>query len=208
MFKSVVLFRQETKNGFPETRTLTTYFKGRNSDPVEEFDLTAFCTSEKQARIFSRVALKLRQQVDHGIVFETTPQSAMTLEPGDYFKVATRVSHTDRFQSGMVDPAGNVVSSELGASSNINVVYWKPGETTTREGQLRFANGITTQTAFFGTIWARRNDTENTRVYKCETLSYSDDGLVSVSGSHTPLTNSGSLAILDYSDNDFDEELA
>jgi len=208
MFKAVVLYRQETRNGFPETRTMTTYLRGSGSDPIEEFDLTQFCTSEKQARSFSRVALKLRQLVDHGITFETTPQSAMMLEPGDYFKVATRVSHTDRFQSGMVDAVGNVISSELKATSSINVVYWRPGETETREGQLRFTNGVTSQTSFYGTIWAKTQDTENTRVYKCETLSYSDDGLVSVSGSYTPLTRDDTLAILDYSDNDFVEELA
>jgi len=208
LFTAVVLYRQETKNGFAETRTLTTYLEGSRGAPIEEFDLTKFCTSENQARTFSRIALKLRELVDHGITFETTPQSAMGLEPGDYFKVATRVSHTDRFQSGMVDDFGNVVSSELGLSSSIRVVYWKPGQTETSTATLSFSNGKTSQTSLFGTIWARQTETRNTRVYKCETLSYSDDGLVSVAGSYTPLTDSGALAILNYSDNDFVEELA
>lgn len=209
LFKAVVLYRQETRNGFPQTRTMTTYLKaGFDNDPVEEFDLTQFCTSEKQARLFSRTALKLRQLVDHGISFETTPQSAMTLEPGDYFKVATKVSHTDRFQSGMVDPAGNVVSSENAANSTFKVVYWRPGETQTREATLSYSDGKTSNAALFGCIWAKVSTRENTRVYKVETLSYSDDGLVSVSGSFTPLTDRGSLAVIDYADSDFVEENA
>ena len=74
--------------------------------------MTQFCTSEKQARWFGRVALKLREKVDHGITFETTPQSAMNMEPGQYFKVASKVTHTDRFQSGSVTDDGTVISSD------------------------------------------------------------------------------------------------
>ena len=90
----------------------------------------------------------------------------------------------------------------------MRVVYWKPGETQTREGTLSFSGGKTSQSAFFGCIWARVQEARNTRVYKCETLSYSDDGLVSVSGSFVPLNDRDQLQILNYSDNDFAEELA
>lgn len=208
LFKAVVLYRREIKNGFAETLTMTTYLKaGADGDPVEEFDLTQFCTSESQARKFSRVALKLRQLVDHGITFETTPQSAMTLEPGDYFKVATQVTHTDRFQSGMIDDKGNVATSDPAYSSSFNIVYWRPGDTGTKNATLTYANGKTKQTALYGTIWARVMDTENTRVYKCETLSYADDGLVAVTGSITPLTDSGTLAVIDYDNSEFVEEI-
>ena len=102
-----MLYRQEKKNGFAETRTMTIRLTGavHDSDPVEQFDMQQFCTSEQQARWFGRIALKLREKVDHGITFETTPQAAMNLEPGQYFKVATKVTHTDRFQSGSVTDA-------------------------------------------------------------------------------------------------------
>ena len=207
LFKAVVVYRQEIRNGFPQTRTMTTYLEaGSDNDPIEEFDLSSFCTSENQARFFSRTALKLRQLVDHGITFETTPQSAMSLEPGDYFKVATKVSHTDRFHSGMIDPSGNVVSSEKAVTASFDVVYWRPGETQTQEATLSYSDGKTINAALFGCIWAKVSSRENTRVYKVETLSYSDDGLVSISGSFTPLTDSGSLAVIDYEDSDFVEE--
>ena len=91
----------------------------------------------------------------------------------------------------------------------MRVVYWKPGETQTREGTLSFSGKCkTSQSAFFGCIWARVQEARNTRVYKCETLSYSDDGLVSVSGSFVPLNDRDQLQILNYSDSDFQEELA
>ena len=40
---------------------------------------------------FLRYAQNLHKVVDHAIKFETTPQSAMSLEPGDYFRVASQV---------------------------------------------------------------------------------------------------------------------
>ena len=210
-FKAVVLYREETKNSFAEIRSLTTWFKGSGGEtlPVEEFDLTQFCTSRIQAQTFSRIALMMRKEIDHGITFETTPQSAMNLEPGDYFKVATKVTHTDRFQSGTVDPFGNVVSSIPDLNSSIQVVYWKPGWEGTRTATLAFTNRKTTQNIFYGTIWCKVTNSALSRVYKCETLSYAENGLVSITGSYAPLTDSGSLRILDYEGQDlFNEEFA
>ena len=209
-FKAVMLYRQEKENGFAENRTMTIQLKGseHDSDPIEEFDMSAFCTSETQARWFGRVALKLREKVDHGITFETTPQSAMNLEPGQYFKVASHVTHTDRFQSGSVDPDGAVISSDASDVGVFQVVVWKPGETSTQQETLVFEDGKTKQSKLFGCLWARIQETQNTRVYKVETLSYADDGLVSVAGSFVPLTSSGTMAILDWSADDFEEEVA
>ena len=154
-FKAVVLYREETKNGFAETRSLTTWLRSSGSVPAEEFDLTMFCTSETQARTFARIALKMRELVDHGIQFETTPQSAMTLEPGDYFKVATKVSHTDRFQSGMVDSKGYVVSSE---QTLVRQCEWSIGNQAKPRpvrAPCRSQVARQDQSAFFGCIWAR-----------------------------------------------------
>ena len=205
-FKAVMLYRQEKENSFPENRTMTIQLKGseHDSDPIEEFDMSAFCTSEKQARWFGRIALMLREKVDHGITFETTPQSAMNLEPGQYFKVASHVTHTDRFQSGSVDPDGAVISSDASTEGSFNIVFWKPGDTRTKKDRLKFSDGRTSDTRLFGCLWTRVQTSQNTRVYKVETLSYADDGLVSVSGSYVPLTDEGTLAILDWSADDFE----
>jgi len=206
LFKAVVLYRDETRNGFAETRTMTTYLtSGSDQDPVEQFDLTQFCTSENQARTFSRMALKLRELIDHGIVFETTPQSAMSLSPGDYIKVATKITHTDTFECGSVDPSGNVISLQDGESATFKVVYWKPGTTETLETTLTYSNNKTLQTALFGTIWAKVVNSTSTRVYKVETLSYADDGLVSVSGSYAPVTDEGKLQTVDWMFNNTDD---
>ena len=68
--------------------------------------------------------------------------------------------------------------------------------------------GKTTTSKLFGTLWAKVVDSDEARIYKVETLAYSEDGLCTVTGSHVPLTDKGTLATLDWEDRDFDVELA
>jgi hypothetical protein len=59
----------------------------------------------------------------------------------------------------------------------------------------------------WGTVFTLKNTTTTNRVYKVETLSYSDDGLVDVAASYAPLTDRGSLAVLDWPDAAFQVEV-
>jgi len=206
-FIGVCLFRGEVKNGFPVTRTMTMRLRsGTDSDPVEEFDCTAFMTSENHARQFLRMALKTRELIDHGIKFETTPQAAMHLEPGEYFRVASKSTHTDRFQSGSIDFEGNITSSqEFSANMDTTVVYWRPGEVgVSNPTSMSIRGGKVTNASLFGTLFCKTSSIQETRCYKCESLSYASDGLVEVAGSVAPLTNTGALQILDWTENDPD----
>ena len=201
LFKAVCLWREENVNGFPQTRVMTMRFAdaygGSDADPEETFDMSGFCTSKDHAKTFARYALKVRKEVDHGIKFETTPQAAMSLAPGDYFRVVSEVTHTDRFNCGSVSPDGFVTSAKP-RDRVFDVVYWQPGTTGVKEGTMTVSDSRTTQSAFFGSVFAVKNNTTINRVYKVETLSYADDGLVEISGSYSPLTKTGSLAILDW----------
>ena len=158
-FVAVCFFREETTNGFPETRSLRCEYARDEMNqgfPVEEFDMTRFCTSERQARLFSRVALQLRRHVDHGIKFETTPQAAMHLEPGQYFKFASKVTHTDRFSSGVIDDKGNIITSQPTEAASITVVYWKPGTTEVKTATLNISDNKTTQQELWGSLWTKQ----------------------------------------------------
>ena len=222
-FFGVCLYRQETENGFPETRTmtmrLTNELGGSDTDPVERFDCTGFMTSENHARKFLQYALKLRKVVDHAIKFETTPQSAMNLEPGEYFRVASHTTHTERFKSGSVDFQGNVVCAEpLPVGDSVDVVYWKPGETTLRQTTAtilpRDSQGPTAKvlihgrvdnSQLYGTVFCRVSSKSESRIYRCESLSYSEEGLVEISGTVAPVDDQGRLQALDWESTDFVE---
>ena len=165
---------------------------GSDTDPVEKFDCSGFMTSENHARMFLRYALKVRQLVDHGIKFDTTPQSAMNLEPGEYFRVATKVTHTERFNSGSVDDRGNITTATpIGNGAVIQVVYWKPGETKVLQTSTTVLDNKATNTQLFGCLFCQVTSVAEARVYKCESLSYAENGLVEVTGSVSPLTDKG-----------------
>jgi hypothetical protein len=203
LFKAVVLWRQDTENGFPQTRTLEISLKaGLPGDPEEVFDLSGFCTSEEHATKFAKFALKTRQEVDHGVRFETTPQAALNLEPGDYFRLVSEATHTSRLLNGSIGGDGTIQSLEL-SNGNKNIFFYKPGTDGVQQETLRVQNGKTTQGNLFGTVFSIRTSAQTDRVYKVESLSYAEDGLIEVAGSNVPLTSSGTLKVLDWQNNQF-----
>jgi hypothetical protein len=210
LFKAVVKWRQETENGFSRTRALSIRLSdgqgGSDRDPEEDFDLSLFCTSIAQARTFARTALKLRQKVNHGLTFETTPQAAMGLEPGAYFRFVSEVTHTSRFSNGTIGLDGKINSAEPLPDGDQRIIYWVPGTEGVKEGTIAVANGSCTDAAFWGTVFTLANTTTSSRLYKVETLAMGEEGFVTISGSHQPLTDAGSLAVLDWDDSHFVEE--
>jgi len=205
LFKATCLWRQDKDNGFPETKVISVrladYEGGSEGDPEETFDMSGWCTTQEHPLTFARYALKLRQLVDHSITFETTPQAAMNLAPGEYFRLVSEVTHTSRFNNGSISPDGVIQSQDL-LNGDYPILFWTPGMTAVQSGTLTATNGRTTQTALFGTVFALNNTTTTNRLYKVETLSYSEEGLVEVAGSYTPLTDRGTLAVLDWGDNE------
>jgi hypothetical protein len=210
LFRATVLYRQTVDNGFPETRTYSARFTdsqgGSDTDPEERFDMTAFCTSRVMAQTFAKYALMIRKYVDHSITFETTPQAAMRLTPGDYFKFNSHTTHTSRFDTGTIGDQG-VIQSFGDIRDGDRILYWKAGMTSPQEATIRISNGVATNTALHNTLFTKINSTTTPRVYKCESISYADDGLVEVSGIHMDLDSSGRIRYLQWSkDGIFDEE--
>ena len=194
-FKAAVLFRNEKENGFPETRSLLIRENdphGSDSDPIETFDLSGFCTSRQQAEYFAFFAIRSRRLIDHGLTFKTAPQYVENLAPGDYFKLVSEVTHTSRFRNGAITPTGDIVSKD-DLSGSLSVYYWKPGTTEVKEGTLNTAN---VSSAFFGTLFTVKNTTTENKIYKCETISYGEDGLLEVSGSYAPVESNGQLSVM------------
>ena len=99
LFIAELKYREETENGFPETHVtrvrLNDQEGGYYRDPVEVFDMTQFCTRRSHALRFAQYALRIRQLVDHSVSFETTPDAAHTLSPGDYIRVGVSVMHAE-----------------------------------------------------------------------------------------------------------------
>jgi len=209
IFIGTVYFRKEVPNGFPETlsKTFTIDTDDENiieeKFPVEVFDMSDFCTSEEHAEAFLKHALKIREKVDHGIKFETTPQAALGLKPGDYIRFISEATHTSRFENGVISADGVVQSVGNSSLSDVNIYHWKPGTQEVAEAVLNVVNGRTTNANLYGSVFTVKQTTESNRLYKTESITYTDEGLIEVSASHAPLLSDGTLATINYIDTDF-----
>ena len=145
----------------------------------------------------------IRKTVDHGIKFETTPQAALGLKPGDYVRFISEATHTSRFENGVISLDGIVQSVGNNSLSNVNIYHWKPGTEEVLEATLNVVNGRTTNANLYGSVFTVKQTTESNRLYKTESITYTDEGLIEVSASHAPLLSDGTLATINYSDTDF-----
>jgi hypothetical protein len=209
-FKAAVMYRQETPNGFPETKSIlvrsTDTKYSSDNDPIETFDMSGFCTSLLQAKTFAQFAIKTRILSDHGLSFKTAPQFVQTLSPGEYFRLVSEVTHVNRFNNGVITPDGTVVWAKeggfVGPSQN-KVYVWEPGTENVVATEIDF-DSTSSVNRHKGKMFTVRSTTEENKVYKCETISYAEDGLIEVSGSYAPTETNGTLSVLQNWDSTFD----
>ena len=200
MFQAHIMYRKEKANAFAETKSLVFRLKddhgGSPTDPIETFDLSGFCTTEEHAIKFAKHILKIRKEVDHGLTFKTAPQYCVNLSPGKYIRLVSEASHVDRYANGVITEDGQVISKDTITETNADIYYWKPGTTEVLEKSgVNFVTGANLPTD--RVLFTLKETVTSNKVYKIETISYSEDGLIEISGSHAPLTDTGSLAILD-----------
>ena len=210
LFKATVLYRRDVPNGFPEVQTFSLAcadpeysIEDYEKLPEEVFDMSGFCKSPEHARNFAKYALLVRKYVDHGIRFETTPQAAMALQPGEYFRVVSEASHTSRFQTGSVTENGDIVSKDGLTDGSKTLYHWQPGTERVLETTVTVSNNKIVGGALNGHVFSVKNTTTEKRVYKVETLQYADDGLVEISGSYVPLKDDGTLQVLEWNEGSF-----
>ena len=203
----MVLWRENKKNGFPRTRSLSVRFADKpNKDAEETFDMSGFCTTQDHAEFFARYALMVRRYVDHNIQFQTTPQAGMGLAPGEYFRVVSHSTHTSRFDNGSIGPNGRIQSSTP-LEDGSTIMYWSPGKTGVKTTTIKVSStGRTTQQYLWNTVFTKKVDEAVNRVYKCASLSYGEDGLVEVSAVHVPLDSDGYIKYLQWSNDTFEQE--
>ena len=76
-------------------------------------------------------------------------------------------------------------------TGNEDVLYWIPGT----EGEIRPSK---LSEAPNGVLFTVKNTTTENKVYKCESISYGEDGLIEVAGSYAPTETNGQLSVMQY----------
>ena len=199
LFTANVIYREEKDNGFPETKLYSTRLRsGSASDPIETFDFSNFCTRVDHAEKFAKYALKVRELVDHGITFQTTPTAAAGLQPGQYIRVVSEATHTSRFSNGSISNDGNIQSSRP-VTNGMSIYSWKPGDDDVTATTLSISNGKATNSSLFGCVFTQNQTETTSRCYKVEEITFDDEGFIEVAGSYVPLTSTGTLEVLEWS---------
>ena len=216
-FRANVVYRVEKTNGFAKNKLISlrldnnqsdnSWQRGSDQDPVETFDLSNWLTSSVHASRFAKYALRTRQLVDHGITFQCAPQSVIGLSPGDYFRIYSEVTHTSRFSNGIVLPDGTI-QSQTSISNGDSIYYWNPNDDA-RNGEVQSGSisisgtKATGPSGIKGSVCTKAQSNASDRIYKIESLSYGEDGLIEVAGAFVPLNSTGQLAVLDWTSSEF-----
>ena len=202
-FQANVLYRKEKVNGFTETKSIVVKLAGTNhkDDPVETFDLSGFCTSEQHASTFGKYVLSVREKTTHLITFKTAPHYIEGLQPGDYIRVFSTTQHTSRFNNGAILDGGKVVSKDTITGTH-DIYYWNSNKTEVDFATNVNFNSSSALAAYAGSLFTIQEDNKTNQCYKVESITFGDDGLIELSGSHVPLIDidangkDGKLAIL------------
>ena len=189
MFQAAVIYRRNPVNKLPQQETIVVRYNevGADSLPVEEFDLphiTSLEHAEKAAKYF----LAVRKHITHTVNFQTLPYG-LSLQPGDYIRVAVRQSPYSPANNGIITPDGDIVSVMPLADGAYNVFFWDRTQADVDEGTLVVSSGKAQ--GMRNAVFSVKNDQTSSQVYQVEALDLNEDGIVGVKASCFPVDAQG-----------------
>jgi len=178
---------------FPVEREVFVQEAGQSdSDPIESIDLSAFCTNAEHAIDVCCYLIRMRRLVTHSIAFSTTPDGlGAGLAAGDYIKVAMDLSYYDQFSHGVILADGTVLStrSDLLTPGTHEVTAW--------DGASDFVESLTVsvdsegKASPAGIVFAKKTAVTETRTYKIEKITVSEEGTIEIEAVHHPTDENG-----------------
>jgi hypothetical protein len=186
-FQAIVRYRKERKNQLPEEATLSVRWAEAGSDtqPIESFDLTQFCTSRDHAFLVARYFMSIRRRVTHSVRFKTTPYG-ISLSPGDYIRVLTEASPYQPANNGVIDADGDITSATTITDGSYEILYYTPTNEEVKTATLTVAGGKAVESELFNTIFTINSPTISSNTYIVEQLTLDSDGLVEVLATEFP----------------------
>lgn len=186
-FQAMLRFRQERENEFPEEKNIVMRWNENASTehPIEQFDMTQYCTSRAHAELVGRFFMSVRRRITHTIQFKTAP-FGIDLAPGDYIRVVTEASPYNFAQNGSISATGVITSASSFTDGQYNILYYKTGSEDVLEAVMTVSGGIVQQTALRGSVFTVLNPTTSRNVYQVEQLTLDGEGAVQISASEFP----------------------
>ena len=188
-FQSIVRYRQERRNQFPEEQTLVVKWADLpEARSIETFDMTQYCTSRHHAFTVAKYFMSLRRRVTHTITFKTTPYG-LDLAPGDYCRVITEATPYSSANNGVVDSDGDITAVTTMEDGTYTVFYWNSSFDDPVTDIMTVASGKAVEPKFYNSIFTIEDATVSSSTYMIEQLTIDEGGLVQIVAAHFPTTS-------------------
>jgi hypothetical protein len=190
----------ESGNGlFPSTREVLVREKEVGDQaPLEQFDLSDFCTSEKQAIDRGKWECRFRRLVTHSVKFKTTPSEA-ALTIGGCFKLGLETVTFEQPQNGAIAANGTVTSWPPIADGTYQVLLWDGQNSAVENTALIIAGGVANRS---NAVFCLSGSAANVQTYKTQSLSFDEEGNIEIEALYWPTDNEGNSLLTQNFDND------
>ncbi len=194
--KVSVKWRQEKESSntvsrglFPVVREVTVRETGVPEDaPLEQIDLSDYCTSQTHAIDRAKWELRRRRLVTHSIKFRTTPAEA-SLDIGSVFKLGLETVSYNQPANGAIADDGTITSWPELADGTYTCLLWDGTTDNVQQVQLEIANGKSS--VYSNAVFCIKNSTTDTQTYKTQSVSFDEDGNIEVEATFFPTDSSG-----------------
>ena len=182
-FQAVMTYRKNRTNELPRVETLRAYWNG--NAPMEQFDMTSFCTSRVHAEKVARYFLALRRLITKTVEFQTYPDQAR-LQPGHFITIAVDEVMVGRTASGFVAQDLKVNPLVELADGTYPVTYWREGMEEVGETDLQVVRGRTSNSDLAGALFSIHERSIRATNYLVDEVELGEDGLVNVRATEFP----------------------
>ena len=186
-FQAMMRFRRESENQLSEERNIVVRWNedGSSDDPLEQFDMTQYCTSRAHAELVARFFLSIRRRVTHTIQFKTSPYG-IDLAPGDFIRVVTESNPYSSAKNGSISATGVITSATTFTDGQYSVLYYKTGSEDVTQATMTVSGGLVQETALRGSIFTVLDSVSSQNVYQVEQLTLDGEGVVLITASEFP----------------------
>jgi len=186
-FQAMLRFREERENQFPEERNIVMRWKGgsHSDDPLEQFDMTQYCTSRAHAELVGRYFMLVRRYITHTVSFKTSPYG-IDLAPGDFIRVVTESNPYSSARNGSISNTGVITSATAFDDGQYDVLYYKAGSEDVSEGVMDINGGLVTNPDLFNSVFTVSSSVTSQNVYMVEQLTLDAEGNVQITATDFP----------------------
>lgn len=183
-----------TKSGvFPVEREVRVREADRpESDPIESFDLSDYCTNFEQCVDALCYIIRIRRLITHDIKFSTRPSGIVGgLYPGAYIRVALDYTYYDEFANGVVLADGTLITTrpDLLPAGSYVVTAWDGISSNVTD--MTITVGTDGKASPSGIIFVKKSTTTQVRTYKVDEVAINGTRDIDVSATFHPTDADG-----------------